>query len=89
MGRGVMSSVDSDFITERASELIYQGKLDEEVLDRMRALAQDEIEMTEKTYVRRHCSCPYCGERIEIVIRPDTPWGMQVWTRKHARTGGW
>lgn len=39
--------------------------------------------MTEKTYVRRHCSCPYCKERIEIVIRPDTDWGVQVWTRKH------
>lgn len=35
-----MSSVDSDFIFERASELIYQGKLDEEVLNRFEVLAQ-------------------------------------------------
>jgi len=35
---GVMSSVDSDFIAERASELIYQGMLDEEILDRFEVL---------------------------------------------------
>ena len=39
-----------------------------------------------KIHVRRHCSCPYCGEKIEIVINPETPYGMQVWTRK--RGGG-
>jgi len=38
MDRGVTSSVDSDFIFERASELIYQGRLDEEVLDRFEVL---------------------------------------------------
>jgi len=30
----------SDFITERASELIYQGKLDEDVLDRIEVLGR-------------------------------------------------
>jgi hypothetical protein len=31
----------SEFIAERASELIYQGKLDEDVLDRFEVLANN------------------------------------------------
>ena len=36
----------------------------------------------EKIYVRNHCKCPYCRKKIEVVIRPDTQYGMQVWVRK-------
>jgi hypothetical protein len=38
--------------------------------------------MPKEKYVRKHCSCPYCKKKLEIVIDPKTPYGMQVWTRK-------
>ncbi|MCK4819077.1 hypothetical protein KA005_25105 [bacterium] len=43
----------SDFIFERASELIYQGKLDDEVLDRLAVVSAREDDILKPLYIIR------------------------------------
>ena len=61
----------SDFIVERASELIYQGKLDEGVLDRFEVLAEKILRMQVHSpineFIEKHTQYPL-NEYIENLL---------------------
>jgi len=75
----------SDFIVERASELIYQGKLDEYVLDRFEVLADNilrkQVHSPINEFIEKHEQCPL-NEFIENLL-------LEIVRLARAGVGGW